>query len=148
MPDCTISCPNWLLNQSVPVAAAHVSLSIRWVIYKVQRGSLISTVDRTLRQCGSSSRHMWHRKAASIQGAAGCALLLPIYHLPLSSFFTSGQCTKPFPGQGFMPYTPYLNEARVHNLATQIAKQQSPAQAQAQSGLSGLPSSKLHLIYP
>lgn len=91
MPDCTISCPNWLLNQSAPVAAAHVSLSIRWVIYKVgqiqmQRASLISTVDRTLRQCGSSSRHMWHRKAASIQGAAGCALLLSIYHLPFTTF--------------------------------------------------------------
>lgn len=87
------------------------------------------------------------------QLAVHCCCLFTIYHLPLSSFFTSGQCTKPFPdcpGQGFMPYTPYLNEARVHNLATQIAKQQSPAQAQAQaqSGLSGLPSSKLHLIYP
>lgn len=98
-------------------------------------------------QEGSSSRRGKLQEYMK-QLAVHCCCLFTIHHLPLSSFFTSGQCTKPFPGQGFMPYTPYLNEARVHNLATQIAKQQSPAQAQAQSGLSGLPSPKLHLIYP
>lgn len=38
----------------------------------------------------------------------GCPMLLPIYHLPFSSFSTSGQYTKAFPcvgSRGFVQYT-------------------------------------------
>lgn len=127
--------PSGLLNQHVPVpsldttrtysccscsAPAHVSLSIRWVIYKVDNrtntnamrqlyqhmAEAVHQAARPTHMCCRSGQEQAagsrgsREHAASTWSSCATALLLPIYHLPFSSFFTSGQCTKPFPCVG------------------------------------------------